>query len=50
MTLTWQLVLLVLAIVCAAVLALMGFDVVTAKDPLGWLGLTLALGLASRIP
>lgn len=42
-------VLLLLAIVCALVFTLVGFDWLISSDhPAGFLGLAIALGLASR--
>lgn len=44
-------VLVILALACAIVLALLGFEVVTADEPrlFGWLGLTLALWIGSTL-
>jgi hypothetical protein len=50
MTVSYHLVLLVVAIVCAVILTLIGFDVFSSEYALGWLGLTLTFGLASRLP
>lgn len=50
MNATIRIVLLVLAIVCAVVFTLFGFDWISSDHPFGWLGLAVALGLASRLP
>lgn len=52
MSLTVRRVLLALAILCAVVFTVCGFDgadgLVDFDHPFGWLGLAVALGLANR--
>lgn len=50
MTVTWHLFLLVVAIVCAVIFTLMGFDIISSDKSFGWLGLAVTFGLASRLP
>jgi len=42
-------ILVVLALVCAVVVAFIGFDVVTSTHVVGWLGASLALYLGSLL-
>lgn len=43
------LIFLIVALICAIVLALMGFDVISADNATGWLGLTLSFLIASML-
>ena len=45
-----SLIFLIVAIVCAVIFTLMGFDVISSDKSFGWLGLAVTFGLASRVP